>query len=337
MKNDHLELENFVLCGECGRKLHQICVLHMDNIWPAGFVCEHCLKKKGSKRKENKFNAKRLPVTKLGMYIENRVNNFLKKKEAGAGDVHIRVVSSSEKVVEVKPGMRGRFVETGELCSEFPYKAKALFAFEEVDGTDVCFFGMHVQEYGSECPAPNTRRVYIAYLDSVHFFKPRQFRTAVYHEILLGYMDYVKQLGYTMAHIWACPPSEGDDYIFHCHPQEQKIPKPKRLQDWYKKMLDKGIIERIVLDYKDILKQAMEDKLSSAADLPYFEGDFWPNVLEESIKELDQEEEEKRKQAEAAEAAANAQLSFSEESEIGPDGKKKGQKKAKKSQESQEK
>lgn len=47
----------------------------------------------------------------------------------------------------------------------------------------------------------------------------------------------------------------------------------------------------------------MEDNLRSAADLPYFEGDFWPNVLEESIKELDQEEEEKRKQAEAAEAA----------------------------------
>ena len=53
-----------------------------------------------------------------------------------------------------------------------------------------------------------------------------------------------------MAHIWACPPSEGDDYIFHCHPPEQKIPKPKRLQDWYKKMLDKAIIERVVIDYK---------------------------------------------------------------------------------------
>lgn len=49
----------------------------------------------------------------------------------------------------------------------------------------------------------------------------------------------------------------------------------------------------------------MEDNLRSAADLPYFEGDFWPNVLEESIKELDQEEEEKRKQAEAAEAAVS--------------------------------
>lgn len=356
MKNDHLELEPFVDCLDCGRKQHQICVLYLESIWPGGFVCDNCMKKKGTKRKENKFNAKRLPVTKLGIYIETRVNNFLKKKEAGAGEVHIRVLSSSDKMVEVKPGMRNRFVESGELNAEFPYRAKALFAFEELDGVDVCFFGMHVQEYGSECANPNTRRVYIAYLDSVHFFKPRQYRTAVYHEILLGYMDYVKQLGYTMAHIWACPPSEGDDYIFHCHPIDQKIPKPKRLQEWYKKILDKGMIERTIQDYKDILKQAMEDKLSSAAELPYFEGDFWPNVLEESIKELDQEEEEKRKQAEAAEAAVRATMtcifngrvlnstdyflflqifnSMNDENDASGDDKKKGQKKAKKSNKS---
>ena len=72
----------------------------------------------------------------------------------------------------------------------------------------------------------------------------------MYHEILIGYLEYVKSLGYVWAHIWACPPSEGDDYIFHCHPPEQKIPKPKRLQEWYKKMLDKALIERIVIDYK---------------------------------------------------------------------------------------
>lgn len=48
-------------------------------------------------------------------------------------------------MVEVKPGMKSRFVDSGELCREFPYRAKALFAFEEVDGTDICFFGMHVQ------------------------------------------------------------------------------------------------------------------------------------------------------------------------------------------------
>lgn len=52
-----------------------------------------------------------------------------------------------------------RFVDTGEMPDTFPYRTKALFAFEEIDGVDVCFFGMHVQEYGSECPFPNTRLV----------------------------------------------------------------------------------------------------------------------------------------------------------------------------------
>lgn len=99
MKNDHLEQEPFVVCMDCGRKQHQICVLHHDQIWPQGFCCDNCLKKKAAKRKENKFSAKKLPTSKLGIYIETRVNNFLKKKEAGAGEVHIRVVASSDKVI----------------------------------------------------------------------------------------------------------------------------------------------------------------------------------------------------------------------------------------------
>lgn len=49
-----------------------------------------------------------LQQTRLGQYIEMRVNNFLKKKESGAGEVTVRVVSSSQKYVEVKPGMKAR-------------------------------------------------------------------------------------------------------------------------------------------------------------------------------------------------------------------------------------
>ncbi|XP_028267788.1 CREB binding protein b isoform X5 [Parambassis ranga] len=300
-KNDMLDAEPFVECKDCGRKMHQICVLHYDVIWPTGFICENCLKKSGKTRKENKFSAKRLQSTKLGSYIEDRVNKYLKRQNhPEAGEVFVRVVASSDKNVEIKPGMKSRFVDSGEMVESFPYRTKALFAFEEIDGVDVCFFGMHVQEYGSECPFPNTRRVYISYLDSIHFFKPRLLRTAVYHEILIGYIEYVKKLGYVTGHIWACPPSEGDDYIFHCHPPDQKIPKPKRLQEWYRKMLDKAFAERIIHDYKDIFKQATEDRLTSANELPYFEGDFWPNVLEESIKELEQEEEERKKEENTA-------------------------------------
>ena len=34
-------------------------------------------------------------------------------------------------------------------------------------------------------------------------------------------------------------------------------------------------------------KQSIDDELTSVTELPYFEGDFWPNVIEEQIKELD--------------------------------------------------
>ena len=214
-KNDHLDLEPFYECKDCGRKFHQICALHLDTIWPEGFVCDRCCKAKGKKRKENKFMAKRLPTTKLGSHIENRVNNYLKQKSNGdAGEVFIRVVSSSDKFVEVKPMMKQKFGGAEHWPETFPYRAKALFAFEDFNGVDVCFFGMHVQEYGSECTPPNARRVYIAYMDSVHYFKPKSLRTSVYYEILIGYLEYAKQLGYTMAHIWACPPSDGELSFF---------------------------------------------------------------------------------------------------------------------------
>ncbi|XP_042588296.1 histone lysine acetyltransferase CREBBP-like [Cyprinus carpio] len=38
--------------------------------------------------------------------------------------------------------------------SAFPTEPKHFLHFEEIDGVDVCFFGMHVQEYGSDCPFP---------------------------------------------------------------------------------------------------------------------------------------------------------------------------------------
>ena len=39
-------------------------------------------------------------------------------------------------------------------------------------------------------------------------------------------------------------------------------------------MLDKGVIERVVIDYKDIHKDAIENGMKTPLDIPYFEGDF---------------------------------------------------------------
>jgi E1A/CREB-binding protein len=38
-------------------------------------------------------------------------------------------------------------------------------------------------------------------------------------------------------------------------------------------------------------------------EIPYFDGDFWPNVIEETIKELDQE-------AKQREASENTEVSW---------------------------
>merc|ERR1711994_713047 len=122
-KNDVLELEPFVQCTDCGRKLHQVCVLHFEQIWKE-FKCDGCHKTTGTKRKENRFTAKRLQTTRLGSYIATRVNNFLRKKEADAGDVHIRVVFSGDKTVEVKPGMKHRLEKSHFKCNTDFFKHK---------------------------------------------------------------------------------------------------------------------------------------------------------------------------------------------------------------------
>ena len=301
MKNDIQEPEAMIDCIVCTRRWHQVCALHLDQIWPEGFICNTCIQEYNIKRKPNRYTSFKLTETDLARVLEKRVNDFLRNEGCQTGRVSIRILAASDKVCEVKPRLKKYYAN--QVPDGYPYRTKAVFAFQEIEGVDVVLFGMHVQEYDGRCHAPNARRVYVSYLDSVHFFRPKIYRTEVYHEILIGYLDYAKKLGYVYAHIWACPPSEGDDYIFHCHPVEQRVPKPKRLQDWYKKMLDRAIVERVVIDYKDVMKDCQDNQVQSALQIPYFEGDFWSNIIEESIKELDQEEEDRRKQeVEAARA-----------------------------------
>ena len=57
---------------------------------------------------------------------------------------------------------------------------------------------------------------------------------------------------------------------------------------------------------KDIAADALMAGLATAKDVPYFDGDFWPNTLEEAIAE-----EENEKNAEELNDASTADVEVS--------------------------
>jgi E1A/CREB-binding protein len=108
----------------------------------------------------------------------------------------------------------------------------------------------------------------------------------VYHEILISYLDYARKRGFATAHIWACPPLKGDDYIFYAKPEDQKTPKESRLRQWYVDMLveaQKRSIVGTVTNMYDLYFVKGND----ATVVPYLEGDYFSGEIETFIKEVE--------------------------------------------------
>jgi E1A/CREB-binding protein len=188
-----------------------------------------------------------------------------------------------DRKLEVRELMRNRYAHKN-YPEEFPFRCKCLVVFQELDGVDVLLFALYVYEHGEDNPPPNQRCIYISYLDSVHFMRPRKLRTFVYHEILIAYLDYARRKGFATAHIWACPPLKGDDYIFYCKPEDQKTPRDARLRMWYIDMLIECQRRRIVGKLTNMYDLYFANDNLDATAVPYLEGDYFPGEAENIIK-----------------------------------------------------
>ena len=313
-KNDEQHEENWVQCDTCQRWVHQICGLfntRQNKDHHSEYNCPRCLLKirQRSPPEVRPEGARELPRTVLSEWLEQHIearissrkrelaeeistaqsvplSQALEEVESG-GPVIVRQVTAMDRKLEVREGMLRRYGHK-KYPKEFPFRCKCIVVFQELDGVDVFLFALYVYEHGEDNPPPNQRVVYISYLDSVHFMRPRKLRTFIYHEILIAYLDYVRRKGFATAHIWACPPLKGDDYIFHVKPEDQKTPKDNRLRQWYIDMLAECQRRNVVGKVTNMYDLYLTDENLDATAIPYLEGDYFPGEAENIIREIEE-------------------------------------------------
>ena len=298
-------VDNWVQCDECHAWLHWTCALYKGEDTPDDclFFCEECRETRAKALPKELVipSASELPETTLSEILEKNLAAELKEQGISCAPVIVRVVSNIETSSKIEEIGSAVSAQKGSAAAknqkEFPYRSKCILAFQRVQGHEICFFAMYVQEYGSDCPEPNTNRVYISYLDSVRYFEssPEGQRTFVYHSILINYLGYAKELGYQFGHIWVSPPKMGDDYIFYAHPEVMLSKRMGllKLKEWYEKMLDVAKEKKIIFDFQDMLEEYKD--IDSAADIPIFSGDHWAASITSKIVELNKSNQENAK------------------------------------------
>eukprot|EP00429_Kryptoperidinium_foliaceum_P000131 CAMPEP_0176018066 /NCGR_PEP_ID=MMETSP0120_2-20121206/8685_1 /TAXON_ID=160619 /ORGANISM="Kryptoperidinium foliaceum, Strain CCMP 1326" /LENGTH=1204 /DNA_ID=CAMNT_0017351103 /DNA_START=437 /DNA_END=4051 /DNA_ORIENTATION=+ len=254
------------------------------------------------------LNSESLPECAISEFIQSKVAKCMKAVPNADKTITVRVISDADRSFSIPEVVRKHFrmaTENGvsiDPPSEVNYRQKAITLFQKFDGLDVCIFCMYVQEYegdhkyqsgmeeGQSLPS-HKRRVYIAYIDSVEHFRPRECRTEVYHEILVSYLATARARGFETAHIWACPPSRGNSFVFWNHPSSQRTPNQDRLLNWYHGALSKAIGCGVVTDVKSLysefesylseLESATNEQRGRMICPPLLDGDFW---IEEAVR-----------------------------------------------------
>lgn len=271
--NTPLVQENLVTCSNCGHVDHEICVMH-NSYLGLPYLCYNC-----QTSPVRKYSPLELPRCYMSDILEAEV----RKVPVYGTQVVVRVVNVTQETSDTKPLFRSRFPEQPQ---HFPYTRKVILAFIEIEGCAVCFFGMTVQEYDDACPPPNARRTYLSLLDSVKLPKallPSASRTAIYHGIVRGYLRYCSARGFLYTHIYTCPPRKGQNYIFPFKPDDQKEISLMRLRQWYHQLLqdaskgdDASVTHVLTLDL------ALPN--ATFSQVPYFDGDNWPEIMDDIIK-----------------------------------------------------
>jgi len=257
--------------------------------------------------KGTSFDAGSLPSCSISKFIEEKVCQRMLRLSCPSNaekTLTVRIISDCDKFFRVPEVVRRHFRMSSSIVEDenpsysrteqfkvpplsVHYKSKAIAMFQRIDGIDVCIFCMYVQEYDDVIESNQRKRVYIAYLDSVEYFQPRALRTTIYHEILVSYLATARVRGYEFAHIWSCPPSRGNSFVFWSHPATQRTPNREHLLSWYHTALSQavscGVVTQIQSLYDFSFQKCDDNTENSMVENdacimmvpPLLEGDFW--------------------------------------------------------------
>jgi Transcription factor involved in chromatin remodeling, contains bromodomain len=253
------------------------------------------------------FDARSLPRSNISDFIQNKVQERMRALNCPTGaeeTLTVRIISDCQKEFNVPDVVLHHFrmqqivEDRGVKTYSKPpdtvdYRSKAIALFQRIDGMDVCIFCVYVQEYeGAGADDHDNfnqkKRVYLAYLDSVDHFRPRCMRSNIYHEFLAAYFATARARGFVNVHIWSCPPSRGNSFVFWAHPNSQRTPTKEHLLTWYHNVLSHAVNCGIITDVMSLYESNFEqfdksiNKDSSAhyhdstmVCPPLLDGDFW--------------------------------------------------------------
>lgn len=254
------------------------------------------------------FDARSLPRSSISDFIQNKIQNRMRSLKCPTGaeeTLTVRVISDCQKefnvpdvvmhhfrmqqIVDENHGVR-TYAKPPETVG---YRSQAIALFQRIDGMDVCIFCMYVQEYDGAGANDSDnlnqkKRVYLAYLDSVDHFRPRCLRSNIYHEFLAAYFATARARGFVNVHIWSCPPSRGNSFVFWAHPHSQRTPTKEHLLTWYHNVLNHAVNCGIITDVMSLYESNFvqfdkSNNKDSSTNIhestmvcpPLLDGDFW--------------------------------------------------------------
>ncbi|RLO04643.1 hypothetical protein DYB28_012112 [Aphanomyces astaci] len=218
----------------------------------------------------------------LGTFMETWIRDHMIAlgEPHAATSISVKLAASIRKTVPINPRVQEHIVAADHSTypSHVTYTSKTILVFQKIHGIDVCLFSMYVQEYGDNCGvSSNVKRTYIAYLDSLGYFRPRHARSSVYQQLVIAYLAFCKLRGFTHAHIWACPTTRGGDFIYWCHPTYQRNPNKDRLLLWYKAIIASAKRSHVAFGHDTLWSTHFQSSSAESFAVlpPYFEGDYW--------------------------------------------------------------